>query len=98
MQDVVGVRFSISQICNEVKEIGLTRQNLHIFVSWRSEVKRAEFMNEVQCTPVSMLVFVDETGSDQRKQHHLHVCGLRGIIPMNIKFEGHGEKYLPLWP
>lgn len=92
MQDLVGVRVSIGQICTEVKEMGLTRQKLHFIVSRRSEEKRAEFMNEVQCIPASMLVFVDETGSDQREQHRLHGYGLRGITPMNIKFEGRGRR------
>ena len=61
MQDTVDVRVSIGQICTEVKEMGLTRQKLHFFVSQRSEEKRAEFINEIQCIPASMLVFVDET-------------------------------------
>ena len=48
-------------------------------------------MNEVQCISSSMLVFMGETGSDQCEQHRLHGYGLRGITPMNIKFEGCGR-------
>lgn len=88
MQDLVGVRVSISQMCTEVSRMGLSRQKLHFIVSRRSEEERAECMNEVMCIPASMFVFVDETGSDQRDQHRLHGYGLRGITLASLKFEG----------
>lgn len=90
--ETTGIPISLSQICTEIHEMGLTRQKMHFVVCQRSEEKRAEFINEVMYVPASMFVFVDETGSDQRDLHREKGYGLRGVAPVSLKFQIHGKR------
>jgi len=51
----------------------------------RSEVKRAEYISEIQEFKPEMLVFIDETGSDRRNSIRKYGYGLRGLTPISYR-------------
>ena len=51
-------------ICHTVKRLGLSRQKMKRVTIQRSEIKRAEYIAEIQEFKPEMLIFIDKTGSD----------------------------------
>ena len=90
--EAMGIAVSLSQICTEIHEMGLSRQKMHFIVCQRSEEKRAKFINEVMHVPANMFVFVDETGSNQRDLHREKGYGLRGVAPVSLKLHICGRR------
>ena len=53
-----------STICRAVKRLGMTCQRIRHIVLQRSEAKRAEFAAEMNILDPSMIIWIDEMGSD----------------------------------
>jgi len=60
----------------------------------RSEVKRAEYISDIQELKPEMLVFIDETGSDRRNSIRKYGYGLRGLTLISYRLCLGGEKNL----
>ena len=58
----------------------------------RCELKRTEFISEVLEFDSSMLVFVDETGSDQRNSVRKYGYSLRGMTPVAYQLCVYGKR------
>jgi len=83
--DVTGSWYDCSTICRTAKRLGLSRQKMKLTAIQRSEVKRAEYISEIQEFKPEMLVFIDETGSDRRNSIRKYGYGLRGLTPISYR-------------
>ena len=78
LHDSTGTSVSKSTICRTVKQHGWTRKRAQHIALQRSEEKRISFMAEVSAFDPSMLVWIDETGSDRRNEIRKYGYSLRG--------------------
>ena len=86
LHDITGSFYDCATICRAIKRLGLSRKKMRRVALQRCELKQAEFISEVLEFDPSMLVFVDETGSDRRNSvrkygyskyvGNVHVCML----------------------
>ena len=63
-----GTWASISKIFRTIHRLGFTRKKLRHVAMQRSDVKRAEFIEEMSYISANMIVWLDETGSDRRNE------------------------------
>ena len=66
LEEVTGKRVYPSTICRTIHHFGMTRQKFGSIAIQRSDETRAEFMVELSLFDPSMLIWLDETGSDWR--------------------------------
>ena len=57
----------------------------------QSEVRRNEFMEEMGYLDAKMIVWLDETGTDKRKERKLYGYNLQGITPISYKLTVYGK-------
>ena len=82
LYDVTGSWYSCATICRTAKRLGLSRQKMKRVAVQRSEIKRAEYIAEIQEFKPEMFLFIDETGSDRRNSIRKYGYGLRGLTPV----------------
>jgi len=82
LMEVAGCSIDRSTLCRTVKRLGFTHKKIHHIATQQSEVKRAQFMAEMNEVDPDMLVWVDETGSDRRNAIRKYGYGLRGMTPI----------------
>jgi len=70
----------------------MTRQKLWTIAIQQSECKRAEFMADISLFDPDMLVWLDETGSDQRNSIRSHGYGFRGLTPVRHQLKVGGQR------
>jgi len=76
-----------------VKRLGFTHKKIHHIATQQSEVKRAQFMAEMNEVDPDMLVWVDETGSDRKNAiGKYHGYGLRGMTPIVHSLIARGKR------
>ena len=63
------VQCSISTLCRTFSGLGLTRKRLRRFVMKHSEEAHSEFREEMAAVHANMIVWIDETGTDNRDCH-----------------------------
>ena len=73
LAQTTGMLVSEATICRTLKRYGFTRKMKYAALQ-RSDLIRAEYQAEIAVYDPSMLVFVDESGSDQRNA--TRHCGL----------------------
>ena len=73
-----GVQCSILTLCRTFSRLGLTRKRLHCFVMKCSEEARSEFREEMTAVHAYMIVWIDETGTDNRMTPTSHILNVRG--------------------
>ena len=93
LQTVVGVRVHVSTICRILKFMGCLRQVIRHVALQRSEYARAKFMAEVSVYDPSMLIWVDESGSDRRNSTRKYGYSIRGIRPVDHRILIRGVRY-----
>jgi transposase len=59
---LTGARVDCSTICRTAQRLDLTRQKMIKIIIKQSDVRRAEYMVEIELFDPEMLVFIDETG------------------------------------
>ena len=75
-----GVYVCVSTICRTLKIMGCTRQAMHRVALQRSDEQRARFMAEISLYDVSMLVWLDESGCDDRNYRRKCIfCRLNAV-------------------
>ena len=82
LNEVTGVYTSLSTICRTIKQHGFMRKKIETIALQRSESKRIEYMAEICMYNPDMFIWIDETGSDRRKEIRKYGYSLRGI-PIN---------------
>ena len=71
----------------------MTCQHIHHIALQRSESKRADFSAEIDMFDPSMLVWLDETGCDQRNALRKYGYGIRGQPPQDHSLKLRGKRY-----
>ena len=88
-----GITVSLSTICRTLQRLGFTRKKLQHVVLRRSETERAEFAEEMSYIDPNMIVWVDETGSDSRREGiRKFGYALRGLTPVSFKLGISGKR------
>lgn len=88
-----GVQVSLSTICRTLKYMGCTRQVIQHIALQRDDEMRAKFMAEVSAYDPLMLLFLDESGHDQRNYIRKRGYGVRGMTPRNYHLMVRGTRY-----
>lgn len=82
-----------STICRAMKRLGMTRQRIRHIALQRSEIKRSEFSVEMSIFNTSMLIWIDEMGSDRRNALRKYGYGIRGQPPQEYSLKFRGKRY-----
>ena len=77
-----GTWASISIVFRTIRQMGFTRKKIRHVAMQQSEERRAEFIEEMKYIPANMIVWLDETGSDRRKERRKFGYHLRGMTPV----------------
>ena len=88
-----GIICSVSTICRTLKSMGCSRQKIRYIAIQRSDECRAKFMAEISIYDPAMLVWIDETGCDQRNTKRRYGYSVRGIAPCDHRLLIHGIRY-----
>lgn len=88
-----GITCSPPTICRTLKFMGCSRQKIQRVALQQSDACRARFMAEISVYDPSMLVWIDETGYDQR--NNMRRCGysVQGIPPCDHRLLIRGIRY-----
>lgn len=90
---LLGVDVSVPSICRTLKHMGCTRQVMCHVASQRSDTLRAQFMAQVSVYDPSMLVWLDETGTDARNTIRKYGYSLRGMPLCDQRLLVRGKRY-----
>ena len=90
---LLGVDVSVPSICRTLKHMGCTRQVMCRVASQRSDTLRAQFMAQVSVYDPSMLVWLDETGTDARNTIRKYGYSLRGMPLCDQRLLVRGKRY-----
>ena len=88
-----GVYVCVSTICRTLKIMGCTRQAMHRVALQRSDEERARFMANISLYDVSMLVWLDESGCDDRNYRRKYGYCMRGMPPCDHRLLVRGTRY-----
>ena len=94
LQDRTGTWVDCSTICRTAQRLGLTRQKMKKVAIRRSDILRAQYMNEMEAFDPYVLVFVDETGCERCNSKRQYGYGLRGMTPAQHQITVGGNVYL----
>ena len=72
-------------ICRTMQRNFMTRQKIQNYALGHSEIKRAEFWEEINLLDSSMIVWVDETRCDLCNAIRKYGYGIRGISHMTMQ-------------
>ena len=89
--DVLQLQIDTSTICRFLHQSGFTRQKLRLVAVQRDNFLRQKFALDVSLYRPDMLVFLDETGSDQRNMLRKYSYSIRGKTPQNHTLLARGE-------
>ena len=90
--DTTGADVSLSTICRFLKRIGFTRQRLKLAALQREDFLRSQFASDISIYNPEMLIFLDETGSDQRATIRRYGYSLRGKPLVSEKLLVRGKR------
>ena len=90
--DVTGASVSISTLCRTIKKYEFTRKKVEVIALQRSESLRIQFMAVVSMFSADMFIWIDETGSDRRKEIRRYGYSLRGIPPSPCQLRVSGSR------
>ena len=88
-----GVNVSVSTFCKTLKDMGCTRQVMRRVAKQRSVESRARFMATVSIYDAIMLMFLDESGHDQRNYLRKYGYSVRGTPAVDCSFLIRGVRY-----
>jgi len=87
----LGIDVTESALCTFLHKAGFTRQRLQLYAIQRNEDLRAQFVLDVSLYSPHMLLFLDETGSDNRDTIRAKGYSLRGKPAMKQQLLVRGE-------
>ena len=73
--ELSGADVSCSSICKLLSRVGYTRQKVKFAALQRDELLRSQFFSDISIYDKDMLVFVDESGLDERNSHGYSLRG-----------------------
>ena len=79
-------------LCGYLKETNFSRQKMKLVAKQRDEDLRSAYKLDVSIYSPSMLVFIDETGTDKRDYLRRYGYSLRGKTPSSFKMLVRGER------
>ena len=79
-------------LCGYLKETNFSRQKMKLVAKQRDEDLRSAYKLDVSIYSPSMLVFIDETGTDKRDCLRRYRYSLRGKTPSSFKMLVRGER------
>ena len=79
-------------ICRTLKHFEFSRKKVDYTALQRSDLIRAEYQAEITIYDPSMIVFVDESGTDQRNATQRFRYALRGYCPRSFKLLSRGKR------
>ena len=91
LHQVAGIEISISTIYRALKRLGFTRKKLRHIIIRQCSIAREQYMEEVSYLNTKMIVWVDETGNDQRNGRRNFGYHLRGMTPTSYHLNTHGK-------
>ena len=91
--ETTGVNASESTICRSLQRMGFTRKRMQHVALQRSNVLIGEYQADISLFDSNSLVFVDETGSDQRDALRNYGYSLRGYPAHSAKILFKGTRY-----
>lgn len=91
LANVTGTLVHISTTCRTIHSLGMTRQKLRQIALQQSLDQRALFMLDITMFDPEMIVWLDETGSDQRNSVRAYGYGLRGLTPIKYQLKVWGK-------
>ena len=77
--DIIGKWVHLSTICRTIKQHGFSRKKVQTIALQPSEKERNICLRSPYLIQIYMLIWIDETGSDQRKGIHTFGHSRRGI-------------------
>ena len=96
LQEIVcvltGVHVSKSSLCTFLKGMNFTRQKMQIVAKQRDDDLREQFFADVSLYKQDMLIFIDESGSDNRDTLRKYGYSIRGKPPRSLKLLVRGER------
>ena len=94
LNDSYGVQVSASTICRTLKSMGCSRQVIRHVALQQSNTARAKFMAEISLYEPSMLIWLDESACDA-KRNSIRKFGycIRGIRPVQKRLLIRGIRY-----
>ena len=72
---------AVSTIYRTLKRLGLTRKKLRHISIRQCDQAREQFMTEMAYLDADMIVWLDETGNDQKSGRRNYGYHLRGMVP-----------------
>ena len=86
-----GTSASISTICRTLNTLGFTRKKLSYVALQQDEIARQTFFEEMSLFTVDLIIWLDEMGSDRRKERMKFGYHLHGITPVeySLSIGGH---------
>ena len=81
LPSATGVQASVSTIYRTLKRLGLTRKKLRHISIRQCDQAREQFMTEMAYLDADMIVWLDETGNDQKSGRRNYGYHLRGMVP-----------------
>ena len=87
-----GIHISPPTACRIIHRHGLTRKKIRQVALQRSVEQRGKFMAEIQFLDVNQLVWLDETGSDNRDRIRKFGYSLKGEPPIYNRILHRGER------
>ena len=93
---IFSVYVCMSIICRTLKMMGCTRQAMRRIAIQRSDDKRAEFMADISLYDVSMLVWLDESGCDNRNYRRKYAYCMRGFPPCDHRLLIRETRYMAI--
>ena len=87
-----GITVSLTTVFRTIQRLGFTRKRIRHIVQAQDELKRWEFMQEMSYLDSDMIIWIDETGSDQRQSIRTFSYHLRGIVPQDTVVSIRGRR------
>ena len=95
LQEVVcvlaGVHVSKYSLCTFLNEMNFTQQKMQIVAKQRDDDLRKQFFADVSLYKPEVLIFIDESGSDNRDTSRKYGYSIRGKPPRSLKLLVRGE-------
>ena len=100
LSDCTGNLVDISNICHEVRKMGMTRPKIQHIALQQSELKRAKFIAEMAVLDSSTIVWINKTGCDCVNALQKYGYGIRGLTPQDyqLKLRGGGNSIWRYFP
>lgn len=88
-----GTDVCIATLCMYLQSAGFTRKKLTLRAQQRSDELREQFINDISIYDPSMLVFVDETGSDKRTTYRRYGYAFKGRRAIEERLLVRGKRF-----